>query len=134
MERPFSAHTPAEFWRRYNRNMQQFFWRNVFAIAGGRRAPVRTTLLVFVLSALMHELIFAIAVGRVQGYQTAYFALQGVAAALTARVDAAGWKGSLWIAATLVFMLLSSVLFFASIHAVVPFYSRGLPAWLWAAD
>ena len=90
MDRPFSARTPAEFWRRYNRNMQQFFWQDIFKASGGFRAPIRTTLLVFALSALMHELIFSVAIGRVQGYQTAFFAVQGVAAALTARIKVRG--------------------------------------------
>jgi hypothetical protein len=30
MDRPFLARTPAEFWRRYNRNVQQFFLHDVF--------------------------------------------------------------------------------------------------------
>ena len=130
MDRPLLARTPAEFWRRYNRNMQQFFWQDIFKTNGGRRAPIRTMLLVFAVSALLHELIFSAAVGRVQGYQTAFFALQGLAAALTARVKVKGWLTIPWIAGTLVFNLASSVLFFASIHAVVPFYSQGLPEWL----
>lgn len=130
MDRPLIARTPAEFWRRYNRNMQQFFWQDIFRTIGRRRAPIRTMLLVFAVSALLHELIFSAAVGRVQGYQTAFFALQGLAAALTARVKVKGWSSIPWTAGTLVFNLASSVLFFASIHAVVPFYSQGLPEWL----
>ena len=130
MDRPFSAHTPAEFWRRYNRNMQQFFWQDIFKATGGLRAPTRTTLLVFALSALMHELIFSIAIGRVQGYQTAFFAVQGVAAALTARIKVRGRTAIVWVVGTLSFNLVSSVLFFASINEVVPFYARGLPDWL----
>src|SRR5262249_53115648 len=50
MENPFAARTPADFWRRYNRPMQQFFWEDVFKPAGGLRAPLRTILLVFVIS------------------------------------------------------------------------------------
>jgi hypothetical protein len=130
MDRPFSARTPAEFWRRYNRNMQQFFWQDIFKATGGLRAPIRTTLLVFALSALMHELIFSVAIGRVQGYQTAFFAVQGVAAALTARIKVKGRTAILWVTGTLAFNLVSSVLFFASINEVVPFYARGLPEWL----
>ncbi len=130
MAKPFTARTPAEFWRRYNRNMHQFFLHDVFKVSGGRRAPLRTTLLVFALSAAMHELVFLAAVGRVQGYQTAFFALQGLAAVATARVRVKGWVTLPWVAATLAFNLLSAVFFFASIHAIVPFYSRGLPQWL----
>ena len=79
MDKPLAARTPAEFWRRYNRNMQQFFWQDIFRTNGGHRAPIRTMLLVFGLSALLHELIFSAAIGRVQGYQTAFFAVQGLA-------------------------------------------------------
>ena len=131
MNHPFAARTPADFWRRYNRNVQQFFWEDIFKPLGGHRNPVRTTLMVFGLSALLHEFIFYAAVGRVQGYQSAFFALQGVAVAMTLRIrPRRRWAAGLWITATLAFNLLSSVLFFASIHAVTPFYSRGLPYWL----
>jgi hypothetical protein len=41
----------------------------------------------------MHEYIFGMAIGRVQGYQTAFFLLQGVAVAATARVKAKGLEG-----------------------------------------
>lgn len=130
MDRPFTARTPAEFWRRYNRNVHQFFWQDVFGGKQYRRAPIRTILLVFVLSALLHEWIFMAAVGRVQGYQTAFFILQGLAAIATARVKVRGWQVVPWTAGTLLFNLLTSVLFFASIHEVAPFYSQALPAWL----
>lgn len=131
MDHPFAARTPADFWRRYSRNMQQFFWEDIFKPLGGHRTPVRTTLFVFGLSALLHEFLFYAAIGRVQGYQTVFFALQGVAAATTLRVRAKkGWAAIPWIAATLAFNLASSVFFFASIHEVAPFYARGLPDWL----
>ena len=130
MDRPFAARTPADFWRRYNRNMQQFFWQNVFKTTGGLRAPIRTTFLVFVLSALMHELIFSVAIGRVQGYQMTFFLVQGIAATLTAHVKVKGYAVAPWVVGTFVFNLASSVFFFASIHELFPFYSRGLPMWL----
>jgi hypothetical protein len=130
MDRPYLAHTPAQFWRRYNRLVQQFFWHDVFSGRGARHAPVRTMLLVFALSALLHEFLFYAAIGQVQGYQTAFFAVQGLAAAVTARVKVRGWATVPWVVGTLMFNLLSSVLFFASMHGVLPFYSRGLPQWL----
>jgi hypothetical protein len=109
--------------------MQQFFWEDVVKPAGGLRAPIRTTLLVFTLSAILHEYLFGIAIGSVQGYQTAFFLLQGVAVAATARIKPTGWRAAPWPAGTLVFNLLSSVLFFASMNGLVPFYSRALPLW-----
>ena len=130
MDNPIAARTPAEFWRRYNRNMHQFFLKDVLASAGGLRHPARATLIVFGLSALIHEYLFSIAIGRVQGYQTAFFLLQGLAVAATARVKATGWAAVPWVAATLGFNLASGVLFFASVDGLVPFYSRELPGWL----
>ena len=130
MDRPFTARTPAEFWRRYNRNVHQFFWQDVVGGSPWRRSPIRAMLLVFGLSALLHELVFWAAVGRVQGYQAGFFVLQGLAAAGTARIKVKGWRALPWLAGTLTFNLMSSVLFFASINGVVPFYSRALPAWL----
>lgn len=130
MDRPFVAKTPAEFWRRYNRNVQQFFWQNFFSGKRSRHAPIRTTLLVFGLSAVLHEWLFLAAVGRIQGYQLAFFTIQGLAAALTARLKVGSNVVAFWVVATLAFNLTTSVLFFASIHAVTPFYSQALPVWL----
>jgi hypothetical protein len=130
MANPFAARTPADFWRRYNRNMHQFFWKDIFVSVGGLRSPVRATLLVFILSAIIHEYIFGIAIGRVQGYQTAFFLLQGLAVAGTARMKVRGWKAMAWTTGTLGFNLVSSVLFFASLNGIVPFYSHELPVWL----
>ncbi len=130
MANPLAARTPADFWRRYNRNMHQFFFKDVFLSAGGLRAPVRATLIVFILSAVIHEYLFSIAIGRVQGYQTAFFLIQGVAAAATARIKVSGFGAIPWIAATSAFNLVTSVLFFASMNELAPFYAHGLPAWL----
>jgi hypothetical protein len=130
MDAPYLARTPADFWRRYNRPAQQFLYENVFKPAGGLRWPILATLVTFAVSALVHEYVFGIVIGTVQGYQTAFFMLQGCAVAATVRVRPAGWRAAPWMTGTLAFNLASSVLFFASMNGVVPFYSRGLPAWL----
>jgi hypothetical protein len=87
-------------------------------------------ILVFALSALLHEWLFFAAVGRMQGYQIAFFTLQGLAAASTARIKVSGKIALPWVVGTIAFNLLTSVLFFASINSVTPFYSRELPRWL----
>ena len=127
MDRPMMASTPAEFWRRYNRPVQQFFHEHVFLPSGGRHAPVRATFVAFLVSALIHEYVFGIIVGRVQGYQAAFFLIQGLAVVATLRMRPRG--GIKWIAraATLTFNLTVSVLFFASWNQFLPFYSRPLP-------
>ena len=56
----------------------------------------------------------------------AFFLIQGVAVALTARLDPKGWWRAVGIAATLAFNLATGTLFFASMDEVVPFYQRRL--------
>ena len=129
---PWIARTPAEFWRRYNLVLGQFFHEDVFRTAGGRRAPVRATLVTFAVSGVLHEALFTLAIGRIQGYQLAFFLLQGAAVAATLRLRPRGWKGVIGVAMTLSFNVVSSVLFFASAHALLPVYQRGLPDWLTA--
>ena len=124
MDNPFAARTPADFWMRYNRPAGQFFHEDVFKPLGGLRSPVRATLGTFAVSAVLHEYIFWIAVGRVQGYQTAFFLLQGLVVAATRKVRPRGWRAVAWGTGTLAFNLASSVLFFASLDEVLPFYSR----------
>jgi len=128
-DRPFLARTPAEFWRRYNRWVSQFLQEDVFNPLGGRRHPVRGMMSVFALSGLGHEYVFYIATGRVQGYQMAFFLLQGAAVVATLRVRPKGRAALAWGTATWTFNLLSSVLFFASVQGVWPIYPTGLPAW-----
>lgn len=128
-DEPLLARTPADFWRRYNRWIGQFLQEDVFKPLGGRRHPARITMIVFALSGVGHEYIFWIATGRVQGYQLAFFLLQGAAVVLTMRIKPTGAAALLWGGGTLVFNLLSSVLFFASLQGVGPIYPTGLPAW-----
>ncbi len=124
MNNPFASTTPADFWRRYNRPAQQFFLEDVFKPLGGMRRPILGTIATFAVSGLVHEYLFDITVWRIQGYQIAFFLLQGVAVVLTARLDPKGWWRGVGIAATLAFMLATGTLFFASIDEVVPFYQR----------
>jgi D-alanyl-lipoteichoic acid acyltransferase DltB (MBOAT superfamily) len=130
MDQPYLARTPADFWRRYNRPMQQFFYEDIFKPVGGIRSPIRATLLVFALSAIIHEYVFGIALGRVQGYQAAFFMVQGCAVVATMRIRPKQASPIPWIVGTFLFNLASSVLFFASMSGVMRFYAGGLPTWL----
>jgi hypothetical protein len=127
---PFLARTPAEFWRRYNRWIGQFLQENVYLPLGGRRHPVRATLLVFAVSGLLHEYLFLVATGRLHGYQMAFFLLQGIAVAMSLRIRPTGAAALAWWLGTWTFHLLTSLLFFASLHSVVKFYTTDLPTWL----
>lgn len=121
---PVDAHTPAEFWRRYNRVVNEFLYADVFGPLDGRHHPVRGTLAAFLVSGLIHEYLFSLAVGRVQGLQLAFFLLQGLAVALTFRVRPSRRWAPAWIAGTLSFNLLTSLLFFLSVNEIVPIYSH----------
>lgn len=130
MDHPLLASTPADFWRRYNRPVQQFFYEDVFKPVGGIRSPIGATFLVFALSAIIHEYVFDIAVGQVQGYQAVFFMVQGCAVVVTMRLRPKQAIPLTWIIGTILFNLATSVFFFASMNGVVRFYSRGLPSFL----
>ena len=131
MDNPFAARTPADFWRRYNRPVHQFLEHDVFTPAGGRRSPFRAAVAAFVVSALIHEYVFFAPVGRVQGYQTAFFLVQGLAVAITLRLHPRGVAAAASIAATFAFNVLTGVLFFASVDEVLPLYVNDVPVWDW---
>ncbi|MGE0191506.1 MAG: hypothetical protein AB7T63_05620 [Planctomycetota bacterium] len=114
---PIVAATPADFWRRYNLEAGRWFHHDIFLPDGGRRHPLRTTLVVFLVSGLLHEYLAAVLVGRVQGYQTAFFLLHGALVVTTARLRPRGAVRAIAIASTFVIVMATTVLFFASIHA-----------------
>jgi hypothetical protein len=130
MNRPLLARTPAEFWRRYNRWIGEGLREDLFRPISGGRHPILGTLVVFGVSGILHEYVFSAAVGRVQGYQMAFFLLQGAAVALTLRAKPGRIVG---VCATFAFNALSSIWFFASIHSISPLYEGGLPKWLWGS-
>lgn len=123
-DHPYVSRTPADFWRRWNRSFRGFFDEHVFRPSGGARHPVRATLAVFAVSGLMHEYVFDVAIGRVQGWQMLFFMLQGIAAAATLRIRPTRWAASLWRAGTLLFNLATSAIFCRSVDGVIAFYQR----------
>jgi D-alanyl-lipoteichoic acid acyltransferase DltB (MBOAT superfamily) len=130
MDNPFAARTPADFWRRYNRPVHQFLHEDVFLPAGGARSPLRGILAVFLVSAAVHEYVFSVAIGKVQGYQTAYFLVQALAVAATMRLKPRGASAAAATAATFAFNVATAVLFFASVDEVLPFFYRNeVPVW-----
>lgn len=127
MRNPASASTPAEFWRRWNRPAQQFLEKYAFRPAGGPRHPVRATLVTFGVSAVVHEYVFGIASGRLQGWQALFFLIQGAATAATMRLRPKGWRLAIGQVLTIAFNLTTSILFFQSVNSVLPFYSPRIP-------
>jgi hypothetical protein len=87
---------------------------------------------IFILSGVVHEYVFAIAIGRVTGYQLTFFFLQGVAVAATLGVKPRGRvRVATWRCGTIAFNLATSFFFFLSFDAVVKLYENPLPRWLW---
>jgi hypothetical protein len=122
----YLSRTVSEFWRRYNNRMHDWFYRNVFQATGGRRAPVRSLLLVFLVSGLLHELMFALATSRLTGYQFAFFTIQGPAALASGHLERLARRGGLAgkitaHGATILFVAVTSVLFFDGVSKVFPF-------------
>jgi hypothetical protein len=120
---PHLASTPADFWRRWNQPAQQFLYENVFKPSGGQRAPVQGVFFTFGISACIHEYVFGVATGRVMGYQTLFFLLQACGVASTLRFKPKGRSRAVGNGLTLLFLVLTSVVFFLNVQQILPFYS-----------
>lgn len=129
----FRSRTVSEFWYRYNTRVHSWFDCNVFLPAGGRRSPVRAILLTFFLSAILHEVGFAIATSRVDGYQFAFFLLQAPAVvlgrAIQQKTKASPAAGVALHVSTILWMWATSMLFFHGVDRVFPFFYAADP-WL----
>jgi hypothetical protein len=124
----YVSRTVSEFWRRYNYRIHDWLYRNVFQATGGRRAPVRSMLLVFLVSGLFHEVTFALATSRLTGYQFAFFTIQGPAALASGRLERLARRGGIAgkitaHGATILFVAVTSVLFFDGVSKIFPFVS-----------
>jgi D-alanyl-lipoteichoic acid acyltransferase DltB (MBOAT superfamily) len=134
VNRAFVSRTPGEFWYRYNVRVHDWLYHNVFVLSGGRRKPLRGVMLVFVVSAIFHELFFGIATSRFTGYQATFFLLQIPAVAISPRMDrlAKAWGNlgrMLARVITILWFVATSVLFFHGIDQVFYFYYASEP-WL----
>ncbi len=112
---PILATTPADFWRRYNREAGRLLHEDLFKPLGGLRHTRRATFLTCLINGVYHEYLALLVVGALMGYQVAFFVIHGVATVATLRIRP---RGGAAIAGTLLTFLLlftSSVLFFASI-------------------
>lgn len=121
----YLSRTVSEFWQRYNYRVHDWLYRNVFQTTGGRRAPVRSVLLVFVFSGVFHEAAFALATSRLTGYQFAFFAIQGPMALASRPLERLARRGGIVgrvtvHGVTILFLSVSSVLFFHGVSQVFP--------------
>lgn len=127
------AHSPADFWRRWNRPMYRWLLEDIYTPLGGRRHPLLATLATFAVSGLLHEYLLGVTLQHVTGYPTAFFLLQGLAVVLTRRFKPTGWVRAPAILLTLVFLTASTILLFIPISDRLPFYVNEVPKWarLW---
>jgi MBOAT, membrane-bound O-acyltransferase family len=122
----YLSRTVSEFWRRYNYRTHDWLYRNIFQATGGRHAPVRSILLVFLISGLFHEVTFALATSRLTGYQFAFFTIQGPAALASGRLERLARRGGIAgkitaHGATILFIAVTSVLFFEGVSKIFRF-------------
>jgi hypothetical protein len=126
IQNAYLSRTVSEFWRRYNYRIHDWLYLNVFQTTGGRHAPVRSLLLVFVVSGLFHEVMFALATSRLTGYQFAFFTIQGPAALASGQLERLARRGGIVgtmtaHGATILFLAVTSVLFFHGVRKIFPF-------------
>jgi len=129
----FLARTPLEFWSRYNTRVHSWLESNLFRPMGGRRAPIRAVLATFFVSAVFHELMFDLALSRVDGSQFAFFMIQAPAVLASPRLERfarrSGVAGdALARSLTVVWMSVSSTLFFRGASRIFPFLDAN-PSW-----
>lgn len=118
---PVLARTPADFWRRYNRDAGRFLQEDVYARLG--RLPRRAKIgLVFLLNGVLHEYLVLVMTGHVVGVLVAFFSLQAVAVILTWRLRLSGLTAVAGVILTIVFNVTSTVLFFLAINRIFPWY------------
>jgi len=130
----FLSSSPTEVWQRYNSIVGAWLRENVYIPAGGKSNRVRAVLLTFAVSGVAHEYAFGIGLGRLTGYQMTFFMMQGLAVAyLGSRhetsVPMLTSRRFLAWTATMLFMLLTSILFLASFGQVLPSFYAVQP-WL----
>jgi hypothetical protein len=134
IDKCYLATTPAEFWRRYNTRVGKWLYLNVFVPCGGRRVPVRGVFAAFFMSAVLHEVAFAIATSRFTGFQFAFFMLQAPAVVLSGwlqpAIDRAGPAvRSISRCISVLWFYLTSVFFFEGVNRIFPFV-YGTQPWL----
>jgi hypothetical protein len=124
------SRTVGEYWRRYNTRIHDWLADNVFFPSGGPRHPTRGVFLVFLVSGLIHELMFGIAIGRFDGSQLSFFVLQAPGVWLSEYLKPLIRRGGAWGAtlarlATFTWFAVTSVFFFHTVNKLFPFFYAG---------
>ena len=112
MNRPLQSQSLAEFWgARWNRAFNELMFYFVFRPTAPRLGTIAATLIVFLVSGLIHDLALSVPARGGYGLPTAYFLFQGVALLLQRTPQArlaklhTGWRGRFITFAVLVLPL-----------------------------
>jgi hypothetical protein len=126
------SRTPAEFWQRWSWPIHLWLYRYVYVPAGGNSHRTRATLLVFLISGLQHELLVALAIGRVTGHQTAFFMLNALGVLASPAMERFARRGllakSLMHLTTILFLTATATLMFITFNYIFPIYHKKI--WL----
>jgi hypothetical protein len=121
------ARTPADFWRRWSWPIHLWLYRYIYLPCGGRRRAVAAVLAVFAFSAILHEVLAFVAIGRVTGHQSAFFGVSAAGVLASPMLEGIGRCGAVGGAfirlLTLAFLAASAALMFVTIDAVIPLYA-----------
>jgi hypothetical protein len=134
VDKAYLATTPGEFWRRWNSRVGAWLEYNVFRPSGGNRAPIRGVFVTFLVSALFHEIAFALATSRFTGYQFTFFILQAPAVVVSHRIAPFVNRSGLTVkvvarALSVLWFYFTSMLFFSGVNRIFPFIYASQP-WL----
>jgi hypothetical protein len=127
VDRIWLARTPADFWRRWSWPIHLWLYRYIYVPCGGRRWAVASVLAVFTFSAVLHEVLAFVAIGRITGHQSAFFGVSAagvLASPMLERIGRLGVVGEVFIrTVTLTFLAATAALMFVTIDALIPLYA-----------
>jgi len=129
-KKPYLAYSPAEFWRRYHRQIHRWLYADVYIPLKRLMHPVSALLIVFAISGAAHEYIIDIPVGHFTGYLLLFFILNGLASVITWRLKLCSSFKYVGIALTFIFLIITSVFIFIPVNEGIPFYANQVPSWI----
>lgn len=120
---PFLARSPADFWRRYNRDAGRFFREDVYSRLCWLPVSIRTGV-VFIINGLLHAYLLLAIGGQMVGAVFAFFVIQAVAVIFTWRLRPTGFSAVVGILFTLAFNIVTSVLLFSGVNTIMAWYEN----------
>lgn len=113
---PIAAKTPADFWRRYNRWIGFYCFKNFFLHVKGLTHPFLGILLSFVIMGLFHEYLITVISKRLTGYIFLFFLINGLVTGLTFKIKPTGLYALLSRALTLLYLIAVSYLVYLTLN------------------